>query len=676
MGTGIVRSRIGGDWDHRTVRPTKQGECVRGQAQRLWQAHDQAQLRSAFTAGRARFGERVAAVVDSALTDYQRRWATAREDVCARVATGKWDDSASDRGMACLDEAFSHAEAVADTLRSAEVEVLQNAGELTRQLAAPENCVDLDYLRDVQPRPANARLRAEVAGLRLQLAPIRGMIDAGRYGRALEDTLELASAVDRAQFYPLTAELHHHLGEIYAGTADQARAVSHFRQSHEAAVAGGHAMLAAQAGLRLMLQVGYLGGQVAAGMAMSGQVRAQVARAGSPPDLRGRWLRNHGILLNLGQRYLGARANFIELIDHARENWGPFDLRTAQAMEDLAVTYGFMGRTEQAIELTRQYITVLEHAHGEIHPALVLAYQNHGAMLAQIGRDEEAVQRVAQALAVCEEVYGAAARACVWSMSATARIMQRLGRLRGAKALLERARAVQEQSGERGHPFDLWAHSHLAGWLLEAGRADEALELARSGLERLAREPFGQVLPTARADSWMMLARVQLRLADYDATTRALGQAQRALQRPGPTGRHALRSLQRMRAELALAQGDATQARALFSATRDATLDPGGAPTSASARSLAGLVRAQRALGQLDAALASSLDAESVLSDQHPPPPVFVARLLTERAGVLLAMGDDQGALDSIQRARALLERVDEPVYFEPELVELAARVE
>jgi tetratricopeptide (TPR) repeat protein/CHAT domain-containing protein len=142
------------------------------------------------------------------------------------------------------------------------------------------------------------------------------------------------------------------------------------------------------------------------------------------------------------------------------------------------------GRTEQALEAHRRAIRLVEAAHGPRHPSLAAPLNNYALAVKATGDYPRALELLERSLEI-RRTAGASPGGLAVSVYNVARTYLSLGRTREALPLIREARSLFEQEYEQAHP-QLARMAHMeAQALIEIGELEAAEEKAREAV-RLA----------------------------------------------------------------------------------------------------------------------------------------------------------------------------------------------
>ncbi len=317
-------------------------------------------------------------------------------------------------------------------------------------------------------------------------------------------------------------------------------------------------------------------------------------------------------------------------IDEAAEPY-----RAADLLEHLANVRWGLGAAESALTTLERGLALLPTADASPERALLLGLRAKFLMLR--GRHRSAVQAARDALTAAEAAAEPAARsralnAMGTSLMALGQVDQGAGKLREALDLAVEHKCLPEIRA---------AYINLADLLHQLGRSEEGRAVAHEGAERTT--------GTGGYSSWVSTVEAEIALDTGD-----WAYAERHLPDPGPVTGTTFVNFALRRAELALGQGDAAQARSLLDDVDVAAVNI----DEPQFLGVMGALRAEleRRAGDLDAARAAirrALDRIETCTDD-------VSRLARVAAvGVVVEADAAQRACDlgdDEERRRALME--------------------
>jgi len=531
---------------------------------------------------------------------YTTQWGDAQREACIDThVRGEVSEDMLDRRTACLHRARSGLDAVVRVIESSPVGEAPDLVGLALQLPDLDGCRDLAALASVAPRPTDEQTAAAVDALDAENVAAATLAFAGRLDEA---RARVDSAMERARglgWAPLTAALLNRSALLTART-DPAAAVSEWRQAY---------VLAASAGHLVAFEVGVDGVHLLA-------AADRVDEAAFILDITA----GHAQALG-GEPRPGETSNVRALLARLA---GDFAAAERHTRDELAARVGADDRAGQARALS-----------------------NLSGLLGASGRAEEALEVGAQAFRASEEAYGPRHPQTISSLYNLAYVHYVLGHYARSRAMAQDCLAwLEPLDAPRDHARTL---NLLADLAHAQGDFDDALEHLDAALRLAsdARAPFGQPA--------YIRSRIGEVMLDAGRLEDAIAELERATQEVGDSGMEAV-NLADTYANLSLAYGQVDNDTAQMEAAtrayeigRELTDHHGGLAFKAYANALDKQGRRSEARRVLDRAVAMV----EPLGDAAPR---YQAMILLDRAELLSADGDVDGAREDVDRARAMLD--------------------
>jgi hypothetical protein len=358
-----------------------------GEPEPLGHAH----IREAFLKTGKSYALDVFATVSKALSAYAQQWASVYKENCeATHIRGDQSAEVLDLRMSCLQERLRGFRALTDVFASATGEVVENAVSAANALGSVDRCSDVPLLRAVLRPPEDPQTREKVDALRIRLADLKALFDAGRWKQVVKIAPGLVLEAKGLGYKPLEAEALMLEGRLLLEAADPAGAEQLIVAAFWLADASRHDELRAEAAERLVFVVGYQEGRFDEAERWATATRSVLQRMGGHELLQA-WLLNDTAAAH-----------------HLRGD-GPSavrDVQAAQALKervlgrdhpDVGVSEGNlgiflhgMGREEEALLHTDRAIAMLENGLGPGHPQIANGLSNRGEILNALHRYREA----------------------------------------------------------------------------------------------------------------------------------------------------------------------------------------------------------------------------------------------------------------------------------------------
>jgi serine/threonine-protein kinase len=440
--------------------------------------------------------ERAARVLDRYAADWLRMY----EDAC--VATnirGEQSADVLDLRMACLQERLGRVKALSDVFLAPNATVVENAVPAVSALPTLDRCADVVLLRAVMPPPDEAKARARLESLRLELARVRALAASGQCATLTAAGRKLIADAENLGYLPFLADS---LGAALRspGCAHE-DVLPNAKRALVVGLASHHHEAAAEAAIQLA--------QVFANRA------PDVARARELIDVAGAIMqgmnRTNPVLetwrlLALAAVYAkeGNDTKALETYERARtlieKTQGTEHVDYANIHNNIGVFLADRKRYDEALRYYQRAVQVAETVSGPRHPMVGLAAFNSAETLNRLHRHDEAREAAGRALAIWRHTgAGPFFQACALTMLGEALLGQ--GHSREAAASLAEAVALYGADRSSAYPSEARFVLARALWASPAERP-RALSLARearAGYERVA----DQAAEVAEIDAWL-----------------------------------------------------------------------------------------------------------------------------------------------------------------------------
>ena len=172
-----------------------------------------------------------------------------------------------------------------------------------------------------------------------------------------------------------------------------------------------------------------------------------------------------------------------QLVELAKVDFGPEDVRTGTALNNLAESYRAQGRYDEAEPLYRRALEIDEKTLRPEHPDLAIQLNNLANLLRDTGRYDEAEPLYRRALEISEKALGSDHPTIGIRVGNLAGLLIETGQLDEATPLRHRELKIMESAHGPDHPHVAIACNNLAGLLQDTGRFDEAEHLYHRALE-------------------------------------------------------------------------------------------------------------------------------------------------------------------------------------------------
>ncbi|HEY4186974.1 MAG TPA: serine/threonine-protein kinase [Polyangia bacterium] len=420
-------------------------------------------IRRAFMATGKRYAAESFSLTMNALDRYVSSWNDMHRDACeATHVRGEQSGDVLDLRMSCLQDRFNEVRALTTVFSDANGDVVGKAAEAVQSLRPLEQCADVATLKSVLRPPDDPDVRRAVADVRMQLADVKALGDAGKLKQARAQVSSVVEASRKTQYDPLVAEALFRTAELEGAAGNFASAVKDYEDAVWLAEATHHDEVAAEAAAELVYVTGYFEDHYAEAERWSRYAGAILRRMGPGHDLAAGWLANNRALLDEKQ-----------------------------------------GKFAEALVSAQEAVRIKEHALGGNHFDVAISEDNLASVLFQLGRVDEAVKRSEHALSVLSSALGPDHPRLAYLLSDSADLMIAKGRYQEAKSAAERALDIWNRDLEPGNTMLIYALVPLGRSLTELGEARKAIPI----LERAI------VLGTVKDPDHMLLGEARFALA-------------------------------------------------------------------------------------------------------------------------------------------------------------------
>ena len=325
-----------------------------------------------------------------------------------------------------------------------------------------------------------------------------------------------------------------------------------------------------------------------------------------------------------------------EAVEVFRRAAGPDDLRTAEAMQTLAITLRNRGRAREAIELYKDVVRIRKAHLGDTHEDTLRAMTSYAVALQAVGEIEAAEALLLEACDRAEATLGPDHSATLLAAKMIAALREQQGRFQEAETLLRDVLERYLRARGEKDVGSIGAMHELSRLLGRMGKEDEALELARRGLElRIA--VFGPDHPRTAAAMYNLGMMLRPR-GKYDEAERLYRAAlEIRKQRLGPEHEATLSILTSL-ANLRRYRGDLAGAEQMMRDTLDGWVrrhGPDHARTLRAMELLAGILRERGELEEAEQTLRTTVERRIATAPDHPD----TADSKIDLASVLLQRG-------------------------------------
>ena len=633
--------------------------CTGAEAQlvEVWDDARREQVRTAIHDTELPYAQDTWSRVEPQLDDYAVGWARAHTEACEATAVRhEQSDKHLDLRMGCLWELRQRLRATVDELARADATVVEHAVEAVVDMPPLSRCDDVDALSAAVPPPDDPAVAERVARLDEQLVAIEARALAGKYEDALERADAIVTEAVSLEYEPLMARAWQRQGVLREQNGDYEGALASLTKAYDAAIAQEIPPLAASSSAKIM---GLLADPLARHDAAE-QWAAQadpLSRAAQTEEARAEYLLSRAVAFDEAGKHDEAQGYAERALAIREKLRGTEDLDIARAVHRLGVITRRQGNYDEARRLQERVVAIVERALGAEHPRVAVALSSLGNIAQEEGSLDEAQALLLRALEIQKRALGPDHPESVRTLSTLGVILEMKGEYDQARLYYHRVLTFNERTMGPEHPSVAGALTNLGIVMVAQGDYAEAYRTHQRALE-IFEKALGPDHPQVGATlSNLGIAADDLGKLDeaHAAFSRALEIFEKAL---GPEHPYAVKTLANLATTVA-DRGD--QQKALELTQRVVEAYEGSSDELALAASLNNRGSQQLALGRDDEARESFERAlalkERNLGSEH----VEVASTLHNLALVIGKGGDDEEARGILERAIAIREAIAGP---------------
>ena len=490
----------------------------------LWDAPRKAALKEAVMGSKLPFALQVWASTEPAVDAYTARWVALRAGVCeATRVRGEQSEQLLDVRIRCLDRRLEEVAAYLSLVGAGDPKVIEQAVQAAQSLTDPHDC---EVTQAGEPLPVDERARASTEVARRAIAEAKALGNGAAPSRALERARAAVDAARQGGHRPTLAEALLSLGELQDRVGDP-KAIAALEEAAWTADAAGQDVLRAKAMAGLSLAVLHQG-RAEEAVSFGQLASAALQRAGGDDALQA----HVSLVLALALQALGrsdeAVAHFTRCVELRQRAFGADSLMVAASLQAFGSTLHEQGRLDLSLQHLRRAVEMKRQSLGASHPEVGVARQALGAALwakgelraaleeqraaqeilshssmdplglaqlgsetartlSALGKGAEALGEQRAALARLEQVLGAEHPAVAEALLDLAELQIETGRPKDALPSIARSEKLSERGAENDSPIRARASIDLGRVYLAQGRPGQAVSLARSAKDRLAR---------------------------------------------------------------------------------------------------------------------------------------------------------------------------------------------
>jgi tetratricopeptide (TPR) repeat protein len=502
-----------------------------------WSPEIAKSVASAFESTGASFAREAGRKVVADLDVYASDWGEAYREVCeATKVRHELSEAAMDLQMACLHDARDRLGAWTNSLRSADIGLVENAREYRSILPQVEDCRNLESLGKRSEFPTEPERVAALERANEQLAAAAAIQASGDLPKSLEALGEALQAALEADYPPTLAEIQLARAQIFDHLAKHNEAIEAASAGMVAAEKGGATRTLAELRVLFAMIVGDRLSHTKEGRAWIDLAAVSIEAAGGDPRLEARKEGYLGLIHAAAGDYkaeLAAKGKALELLaaspnvdpvelagvhnnysssliqhgrldealDHAKravdiwtETLGPKHPRTGIAWASLAVVYDEKGDYKTALEHHEKSLGILEEALGSNSPRLDEIRNNLAITAINLGdlaRGEATFRRVVES---AETNFGDDSVQVAKTLGNLGAVLRMQDKYEDSLVIQQRAMRIFQRELGPDHPRSTATMAGLANAYEKMGRLDEAIDL-RERVLRVEQASFGHDAP-------------------------------------------------------------------------------------------------------------------------------------------------------------------------------------
>ncbi len=423
--------------------------------------------------------QRMATLVDDALTSFVDSWRQTQQQTCeAALRHETLTDEMLALRQTCLDRQQDRVESVIELFEDADHALLGHMNELLSTLPRPEHCTDFRTLARIGNSDTNEPLGAAIEALRRRLFRVQAELEAGRYREGethIKPLLEEATALGDREFL---AQVRLAYGRLATENGDLDEALVSYLDSLREALSIGAEHLAARIANHLTYHTGYYQGKNAEAMRWSVVAAGLVERTGDN-DLLLQHLNYLGTIQTLSGDYTTALATY----DRARvisKEVGVTPHDEAALANNRGIILTYLGRKQEAKQQHEHALALITQWYGDQHPDVALTSNSLGAVLVSEGELTRALENFERALAIQERMLTAHHPHLALTLINLASVYSELGDQERALSIAHRAQAILKAIGFDESVFNGYTELVLGDAYLRRGDPQGRAHLDRS----------------------------------------------------------------------------------------------------------------------------------------------------------------------------------------------------
>ncbi len=456
-------------------------------AAEIWTTPRQDAIEAALVKQAGERGRRTWADASPRIDAYLTQWVTARTDACeATRVRAEQSEPLLDLRMACYDTRLHSLDATLRALETIDALGVDNVHDATSDLDELGACADTQRLLDSAPRPTDPAELGALEQLEARHAALAAELRLGHYEDVLEPARALATEAAEFPFAPIRAQAWRVLGDAEAEAGTDAGALSAYESALHAAIASQDFTAAAEAALALGLAAGRNAADGPRGLRALELARAFAINSAQREQL-GIAATTHEGSIAITQ---GEMTKALALHAVVRDYWAAQEngeAPLAATLLDMGAAYTATGRSQEAVEVQREAVSLNETVYGATHPRTADTLRELGNTLSVLERFEEAQVVLERALEIQVGARGRESGSVAVLLDDLGRLLRARGDLAGAVEKHREAYDILHVVHGGDNPSLVVSGMNIGYTLNAAGRWQEALDVFVEALEMAER---------------------------------------------------------------------------------------------------------------------------------------------------------------------------------------------
>lgn len=490
----------------------------------VWNPEVRQSIQQAFSRSQLSYADATFKKLATTIDDYAAGWEAMHVQTCRDTYVEATQSEVTfDRRMSCLDR--RRAELVALTKQlggDLSDSAVRLASDAAARLGDVATCANVDLVNVRFPPPKDPARRSRVDAGWSQLAEVEALLALGDIPAAQARGEEILPGIRELDHPPLTAAVLSTVGHALGDAAQYKRAEEVLDEGIKVAAVAADDTQVAQAWVRKLWAV-HNQGRTDEALVLESGADAAVARAGSPPQLRGELESAMATLLFTKGSYIEAAVKFESAVAWY-EKAGPSRRRElGRSLTNLATAYTATGKSDEALDYATRALEIARDLREAGHPDIGDALYVVGYVHSLRGEFDRALELYRETYELRQTALGKNNPLTAQAAQSVGSILGRLGRTDEARTYLLSALEIAEEIRGKDHPDLAYALENIAGTLSMEKNYDEALAYQERAVA-VRRKGLGANHPLVAA-SLQKLAGTHLERGDDDAALAALDDA-------------------------------------------------------------------------------------------------------------------------------------------------------